>query len=515
MVVNEPLPGPARAKTGEGIADPDPRYAVMEDLYRFTMRINRQIPFVADAAGALLCIDPLWAEWSGAAASDALGLGFLEHAHPLDRAAVMAAWAEAMRHAQTFVHDYRVGMADGSYRWFRCAAEKYPVAGEGLRWRGLLTDIDELCRARTAAQASEARFRTAALATRDVIWDLDLPSESITFSESLASALGYAEPQTSAVSWWREHIHGEDIDRVTASFRSCPPGKRWLCEWRMRRADGRYIHIQARAFIERAAGGRPVRVTGALADLTEERATQKKIERLQAEMADSSRAGAAAAFAMLSHELNQPLTSLANFVRGARRLLDRGDPDSRDRILEAMDAAATSASDAGAIVHRLNDLVSHGEGRLSAQNLWEAANDARALTCLDTAAGRVRIEIANDLGALDVIGDRVQIRQIFLNLFRNAVEALEQTANPRVTVSVASTGDFARVAVIDNGPGFDIAKPEALFAPFTTTKASGVGLGLSICRMIIESNGGQITAEPCATGGAAFYFTMPLTEATA
>ncbi|WP_161989009.1 PAS domain-containing sensor histidine kinase [Sphingomonas glacialis] len=494
------------------MTDQAERSAALEELYRFTMRINRQIPFVADAGGAVLCIDPLWGEWAGAAPSEALGFGFLHYIHHDDRSMVKVAWIDAMAHADAFLLDHRARMADGSYRWFRCASEKYQLPGEPLRWRGLLTDIDELCRARTAAQDSEARFRTAAFATRDVIWDLDLATSTVTFSECLATALGYDASHTSAASWWRKQVHPDDIDRVTQAFRACPPGERWICDYRMRRADGSYMPMQARAFILRDAHGRPVRVTGALTDLTEERATKRRIERLQSEMADSSRSGAAAAFAMLSHELNQPPTALANFVRGARRLLEQDDPTARDRVLMAMDAAAASASDAGAIVHRLSDLVSHGEGRLSAQNLWEAANDARALTCLDTAGGGVRIEIAGDLGDLEVIGDRLQIRQVFLNLFRNAVEALIDTPDPRVSVSVAPAGEFVRVAVIDNGPGFGANKPEALFAPFTTTKANGVGLGLSICQMIIEANGGEIRAEPHPVGGAAFYFTVPQTE---
>lgn len=486
--------------------------AGMEELYRFTMRINRQFPFVADADGAIRYIDPLWAEWTGAPLSNALGFGFLDYIHTDDRGTVTAAWMDAMAHRENFLHDHRARMAVGSYRWFRCASERYQMPGEALRWRGLVTDIDELCCARTAAQTSEARFRTAALATRDIIWDLDLASKTLTFSECLAQALGYDESHTNGLSWWRKRIHPDDIDRVSQSFRACLTGERWVCEYRMRRADDTYLHMQARAFIQRDDGGRPVRVTGALADLTEERATRRRIERLQSDMADSSRSGAAAAFAMLSHELNQPLTSLANFVRGARRLLYQGDPESRESILMAMDSAAASASDAGAIVHRLNDLVSHGEGRLSAQNLWEAATDARALTCLDTPAGGVWIEIARNLGDFAVIGDRVQIRQVFLNLFRNAVEALADTANPRVAVSVAPAGEFVRVGVVDNGPGFGSHKPDALFAPFTTTKSDGVGLGLSICRMIIESNGGHIMAEQLAAGGAAFYFTVPRTE---
>lgn len=508
----EQPPGRAPPQTDQNSEAHPASSTAMEELYRFTMRINRQFPFIADAEGKLLYIDPLWADWSGAPLSNALGFGFLEYIHPDDRGAIKVAWVHATARREDFLHDHRARMADGSYRWFRCASEKYRMPGKALRWRGLVTDIDELCSARTAAQTSEERFRTAALATRDIIWDVDLRTKTVTFSDDLASALGYDVFHTSASAWWREHVHPDDIERASQSFRSCPPGERWICEFRIRRAEGTYIHMQARAFIKRDGAGHPVRVTGALADLTDERANRSRIERLQSEMADSSRSGAAAAFAMLSHELNQPLTALANFVRGARRLLHQADPKSRDSILMAMDAAAASAADAGAIVHRLNDLVSHGEGRLSAQNLCEAANDARALTCLDTLGGRVWIDIAENLGEFAIIGDRVQIRQVFLNLFRNAVEALADTADPSITVSMQSAGEFVRVGVVDNGPGFGANEPDALFAPFTTTKTSGVGLGLSICRMIIESNGGQITAEPNAASGAALYFTVPKTE---
>ena len=489
--------------------------AELDELYRFTIRINRQIPFIADEHGAVISIAPLWGEWCGARLSDAMGYKFLSRIHPEDRGGLADAWANATRGAEAYVYDHRTRMADGSYRWFRCAAEKYhPEDGTAPRWRGLLSDIDELFRARAAAQASEARFRTAALATRDVIWEVDLQTRLVTFGDLITSFLGYdVEEITSSASWWREKIHPDDIARTSASFCACPAGERWVCDFRLRRVDGDYVHMQSRAFIARDATGRAIRVTGALADLTEERATRQRIERLQLEMVDSSRLGAAAALsAMLSHELNQPLTSLANFIRGARRLLHQGNPASHDSILMAMDAAATSALEAGTIVHRMSELVSQGEGRLSAQNLWEAANDARSLTCLDTAWNNVDIAIAPELHDFDVIGDRIQMRQVFLNIFRNAVDALRATREPMIRVTVTAAQEFVEVTIADNGPGFCGSKPEGLFAPFVTTKPNGVGLGLSICQMIIESLGGGIRAQQNPEGGATFLFTMPRVE---
>lgn len=154
-------PAPEETRPNRNASRSPASFITMEELYRFTMRINRQFPFVADVDGALLYIDPLWAEWSGAPLSNALGFGFLDYIHPDDRVTVAAAWKHAMAHTVGLLHNHRARMADGSYRWFRCASGKYQMPGEPLRWRGLVTDIDELCRARTAAKASEARFRTS------------------------------------------------------------------------------------------------------------------------------------------------------------------------------------------------------------------------------------------------------------------------------------------------------------------------------------------------------------------
>ncbi|MEN2785049.1 PAS domain-containing protein [Sphingomonas qilianensis] len=470
---------------------------------------------MADASGALVSIDESWTERTGGPVADALGRGFLEYIHPEDRQGLGDAWTAATRDSEEYLFDHRVRMADGAYRWFRCRAEKFRSRDGGeVFWRGLLSDVDELIRARAAAEANAARFSKAAWATRDVIWEIDIATDTLTFSNDLDSTLGYGNVEAvGALAWCRERIHPDDLARFTHSFFSCPEGERWICEYRTRRADGAYAHVQARAFIERDRNGRAIRATGALSDLTEERATQQRIEQLQSEMLDISRSGTAAALAgMLSHELNQPLTSLTNYVRGARRLLLQDDPLSRDRILLAVESAATNALDAGAIVHRMRELTLRGEGRLSVHNLWEAANDACALTSQNSAGGGVRIMIASALSEFDIIADRIQTRQVFVNLLRNAVDALDDTPTPAISVAATASGDFVKVEIADNGRGFGVNQPEGLFAPFMTTKLHGVGLGLAICQMIIESNGGQIWAENAATGGAAFCFTLPLAE---
>lgn len=504
-----------RATVDDGVGTLREALAELEERHSFTVRINRQISFIACADGAILSMDPLWAERTGAPVAQALGRGFLAFIHPDDRDRLARAWGAATRDAGDYLQDHRVRMADGGYRWFRCRAEKFgTLDGAVVRWRGLLTDIDELFRAREAAQTSERRFRTAARATRDVIWNVDIPADTISFSDELAKRLGYGDPASlSKLSWWRGRIHPDDLEVVVQSFRSCRDGERWKCEFRLLQADGQYTPVQSRAFVERDAAGAPVSATGALSDLSEERAAQQRIERLQAEMLDISRSGTAAALAaMLAHELNQPLTSLTNYVRGARRLLRQGDPAAHERVLTAIDSAASSALDAGAIVHRMRELISRGEARLSVQNLWDAADDARSLTSLNLSGGAIRIDIAQQLRESAVIADRVQTRQVFLNLLRNAVDALADTPRAAIVITAEPAGEFVKVAIADNGQGFGANKPEALFTPFMTTKANGIGLGLAICRMIVESNGGRIWAECNASGGATFCFTLPLAE---
>ena len=256
--------------------------------------------------------------------------------------------------------------------------------------------------------------------------------------------------------------------------------------------------------------GEPI-FTGYIRDVTEEQIRQHRLAQMQAELENYSRLNAVGSMASaMAHELNQPLTAIANYVEAARDLVADVKLESLSVVEEALDAAASQSIKAGQIVRRLRDYVSRGEIEVQPTSLQTVLDDALMLAKIGRTGLIARIEntIPDDFPL--VLADRLQIRQVVFNLLRNAVEALDGHPDPTVKVSATVSADKATVCVTDNGPGLDIETKTSPFDPFTSTKANGMGLGLSICQTIIQAHNGKIWYEPNKPCGARFYFTLDL-----
>ena len=214
--------------------------------------------------------------------------------------------------------------------------------------------------------------------------------------------------------------------------------------------------------------------------------------------------------AALAHEINQPLSAIANYLKGSRILLAREEV-AMDRLTDAVERAAAEALRAGDIIRRLRDFVARGETERTVESLPKLVEEASALALVGAREHDIRIRFAFDPAVDLVLVDKVQIQQVVLNLVRNAVDAFADTAagNREMTIGIESDGDMARATVTDNGPGIDPAVAAQLFQPFITTKRTGMGVGLSISRTIVEAHGGKIRVDPVPGGGARFSFTLP------
>jgi len=250
--------------------------------------------------------------------------------------------------------------------------------------------------------------------------------------------------------------------------------------------------------------------TGFVRDLSERQEYEKKLHNLQDELAHVSRVTAMGTLATsIAHELNQPLTAIANYVETASAMLAEPSDELIGIIREALDECAKEAVRAGQIVRRLRDYISRGETERQVVSLARLVNEASALAFVSTGSQSIDLTVkiaAND----EVLVDRVQIQQVLLNLIRNAMEAMHEQPHGRLTISaIRREPGYVEMIVSDSGPGLAPEIAERLFEPFHSTKATGMGVGLSICRTIIEAHEGRIWADGSPLGGTSFHFTLP------
>ena len=211
----------------------------------------------------------------------------------------------------------------------------------------------------------------------------------------------------------------------------------------------------------------------------------------------------------LAHELNQPLSAIANYMKGMRRLLEDGSDERSAMVRDAMEKAAEQAVRAGQIIHRLRDFLARGDSERRVESVNKLVEEASALALVGAKDRGVRVRFQFDPAVDPVLADKVQIQQVLLNLIRNAIEAMEGCDKRELVLSAGPAGNgMVAISVADTGTGITPDMAGQLFQPFVTTKPHGTGVGLSISRTIIEAHGGEIEARPNPVGGTIFRFTL-------
>ncbi len=276
------------------------------------------------------------------------------------------------------------------------------------------------------------------------------------------------------------------------------------------RANGEIFPIEL-AVGEAVIAGERI-FTGFVRDLTNRQRTERKVKELQSELIHVSRVSAMGTMAStLAHEINQPLTAITNYLETTRAMIGDTDDGLLGEIAEALDLAAAQSLRAGTIVRRLRAFVDGGDTGFQIERLDELVEEATSLGLLGAHEAGIEVVMTIAAGLDKVRVDRVQIQQVLVNLIRNAIQSMAASLTKTLTIATApDRAGWVRVTVADTGAGLDPDIRDRLFEAFATTKEDGMGLGLSICRTIVEAHGGRIWAEAAPGGGTAFHFCVPL-----
>jgi len=259
----------------------------------------------------------------------------------------------------------------------------------------------------------------------------------------------------------------------------------------------------------------PVRGYGVVAtysDVTERKQAVEREKRQQAEFSRAARLNVMGEMASaLAHELNQPLSAIANYMKGSRRLLENSEDARAATLRDAMDKASDQALRAGQIIRRLRDFVARGETERRVEDVKKLIEEASALALVGAKDKGVRVRFDFDSRSDFVLADKVQVQQVLLNLMRNAIDAMEDTERRELVIATSPVTDtMVEISVADTGSGISPEIGAQLFQPFVTTKSHGMGVGLSISRTIVEAHGGSIAPRPNPGGGTVFSFTLPI-----
>jgi len=409
---------------------------------------------------------------------------------------------------------FKVEGARGGGQWIRARAGVIKdEAGKPRHLSGIFLDIGAEKQLEETLRTRESHLRSILDTVPDAMIVIDSHGIIQLFSSAAERLFGYSEDE--AVNMNVKELMPEPDrgrhDGYIARYRSS--GERHIIGIGRivtgKRRDGTTFPMHL-SIGEMQSGGESY-FTGFVRDLTEHQQTQARLQELQSELVHVSRLSAMGEMASaLAHELNQPLAAISNYMKGSRRLLAGSTDPNVSKIENALDRAAEQALRAGQIIRRLRDFVARGESEKRVESLSKLIEEAGALGLAGAREQNVQLRFNLNPQADLVLADRVQIQQVLVNLFRNALEAMAQSQRRElVATNRRVADDMIEIEVSDTGTGFQDDVMPNLFQTFFTTKETGMGVGLSISRSIIEAHGGRMWAENNAAGGATFRLTLP------
>jgi PAS domain S-box-containing protein len=434
--------------------------------------------------------------------------------HPDDKKGMLQKWSAIRQSGVRGGLEARLRRFDGEYRWFLFQAEPLrDELGNIVKWYGSSTDIQDRKRAEQKLRRSEAKLTEAQRLSQTGSFGWNVSTEERYGSREFFRILGYDDPRLVTMDMVFQRAHPDDRAFVVKTIdRASSDGKDIDYEHRLLMPDGsvKFVHVIARG-IRNQAG--QLEFIGAVMDITASKRAEEKLHDAQAELAHITRLTTLGELtASIAHEVNQPLAAVVANAEACLRWLNRETPDlaAARRSAEWVIDDGNRASE---VVRRVRALANKSDIARVPLDINEVVREVIVLVQRELSSHQVSLRTDLEPTLPRITGDRIQLQQVILNLVMNGIEAMQPvTVRPRELV-IRSCRDATRqalVSVSDCGVGITAENANRLFNAFFTTKSGGLGMGLAICRSIVEAHGGRMSARGNEGHGAMFQFVLPV-----
>jgi PAS domain S-box-containing protein len=437
-------------------------------------------------------------------------------AHPEDFQTMFQRAMNGFATGQPFVNRFRRRTKGGTYRWIEARAQPL-VDSDGAiaQWYIISIDIEDEMLAQEALRERE-RFLWQLVETLPAMIDCAAPNgEPVYRSQQLREFLGYELEELDGAKKSRLNgtldagVHPEDVAGVKEQYARClSSGEPYARRHRLRRFDGEYRWVETRAAPMRDNEGSIVQWNVICLDIDSEVRMQEELRMAHERLARASQAASLAELsASIAHEVNQPLAAIVANSHACYRWLS-ADPVNVERAKITTERVIRDANSAAEVVSRIRALFKQSVDNRVSLSLSGVVAEACNLAAGEALRRRIRIDIDVEDKLPPIAVDRIQIQQVLVNLIRNGMEAMDAVAGEKtIDMRASRVGSEVQIEIGDRGNGIEF--PDQIFEPFFTTKENGMGMGLAICRSIVEAHGGRLWAEKNEPRGARFVFTLP------
>ena len=491
------------------------RYRELDEREREARLVVNTIPGLVASltpAGEVAVVNDQLVEYCGQGLEAMRQWGTNGTVHPEDVPHVAGIFVPAIAAGQPYELEARVRRFDGVYRWFQIRGLPLrDTNGQVARWYSLLSDIDDRKRAEVQLRQAYDSVVDAQRLSKTGSFITDLVGDDHNWSDEAFRIFEFDPATKVTLQRVREVIHAADLPAFQGAIARAMTGGDVSFAFRIVTSGGAVKHVRGVAHVMERSAGRPMFV-GALQDVTESIVAEEALNRARTEFAHVARLTTMGELtASIAHEVKQPIAAAVTSAQTALRWLEAQPPELGE-VREALSRTVRAGKRAGDVIGQIRALVTKAPPRKDSVEINAAIREIVELTQGEAANNGVslRTDLAEDLPL--IVGDRVQLQQVLLNLIMNGIEAMAGMGEvPRDLLISSRKGDAKEVlvAVADTGPGLAAGALDQMFAAFYTTKPGGLGLGLSICRSIIEAHDGRLWASANEPRGTVFQFTLP------